>query len=159
MTSTRLAWLVFIVVMIALVSWIAHHSYWTEVKVQMPPKGEALTNPFYAVQRFAQALGAHAQWNRGISLPPTNGVVFISAWDWDLTSDRRQRIEHWVESGGRLVVDKSLISSTDAFEKWSGIGEEIAIAPERNTAAGAPTTRCYTLDEKVDSHDSYTICG
>ena len=159
MTRTRLAWLVFIVVMIALVSWVAHHSYWTEVKVQMPPKGEALTNPFYAVQRFAQALGAHAQWNRGVSLPQTNGVVFISAWDWDLTSDRRQRIEHWVESGGRLVVDKSLISSTDAFEQWSGIRQQATEPPKQGRIRNQLPTRCYTLQEQGESNGRYSICG
>jgi hypothetical protein len=159
MTRERLAWLAVIIAAIALLTWVAKHTYWTDTKVPMPLRGEAATNPFYAVERFAQVLGARTQWNRGISLPPANGVIFISAWDWDLTSDRRQRIEQWVESGGRLVVDKSLISSTDAFEKWSGIGQEGAIAPEHDRVAGAPTTRCYTLDEKVDSHDSYTICG
>jgi hypothetical protein len=159
MTRERLAWLGVTGVAIALVAWIANHTYWTDIKVPMPLKGEALTNPFYAVERFARALGAHTQWNRGISLPPAHGVVFISAWNWDLTSDRRRRIEQWVESGGRLIVDKSLITSTDAFEQWSGIGRQIAVPPQQSRVAGAPTTRCYTLDEKVDSHGSYSICG
>jgi hypothetical protein len=159
MTRERLAWLAVIIAAIALVAWVANHTYWTDTKVPMPLRGEAATNPFYAVERFAQALGARTQWNRGLSLPPNRGVVFISAWDWDLTSDRRRRIEHWVESGGRLVVDKSLISSTDAFEKWSGIGQATTVSPERNRVASAPPTRCYTLDEKVDSNDSYSICG
>jgi hypothetical protein len=159
MTRERLAWLGVLGVAIVLVAWVANHTYWTDIKVPMPPKGEALTNPFYAVERFAQVLGARTQWNRGLSLPPTDGVVFISAWNWDLTSDRRQRLEHWVESGGRLVVDKSLITSTDAFEQWSGIRQEIAVSRQQSRVAEAPTTRCYTLDDKMDSHDSYSICG
>ena len=159
MTRERLAWLGVVGVAIALVAWVANHTYWTDTEVPMPLKGEALTNPFYAVERFAQALGARTQWNRGLSLPPTNGVVLISAWDWDLTADRRLRIEQWVESGGRLVVDKSLITSTDAFERWSGIGQQNAVSPQQNKVAGEPATRCYTLDEKPDSHDSYSICG
>jgi hypothetical protein len=159
MTRERLAWLGVIGVAIALVAWVANHTYWTDTQVPMPLKGEALTNPFYVVERFAQALGARTQWNRGLSLPPTNGVVFISAWDWDLTADRRLRIEHWVEAGGRLVVDKSLITSTDAFEQWSGLRQQSTLLPQQNRVADAPTTRCYTLDDKVDSHDSYSICG
>jgi hypothetical protein len=159
MTRERLAWLAVTGAVIALVAWVANHTYWTDIKVPMPPKGEALTNPFYAVERFAQALGARTQWNRGLSLPPTHGVVFISAWDWDLTSDRRQRIEHWVESGGRLVVDKSLISSTDAFEQWSGIGQEVTERPQQSSAPEGQATRCYTLNENGESHDSYSICG
>ena len=34
------------------------HTYWEDITVPMPPKGEALINPFYAAQRFAEALGA-----------------------------------------------------------------------------------------------------
>ena len=160
MTRERLAWLAVIVAAIALVTWVAKHTYWTDIKVPMPLRGEAVTNPFYVVERFARVLGARTEWNRGLSLPPANGVVFVSAWDWDLTSDRRQRIEHWVESGGRLVVDNSLISSTDAFEQWSGIGREKAEvrSPRSRIAANQPT-RCYTLEEQGDSDDSYSICG
>ena len=44
--------------LVALVVWIARNTYWVDMKVPMPPKGEALTNPFYAAQRFAEALGA-----------------------------------------------------------------------------------------------------
>jgi hypothetical protein len=160
MTRERLAWLVVAAAAIALLTWVANHTYWTDVKVPMPVRGEAATNPFYAVERFAQALGARTQWNRGLSLPPTNGVVFLSAWDWDLTSDRQQRIQHWVESGGRLVVDKSLISSRDTFVEWSGIDREVADEQSpRSRAAASRPIRCYTLDEKGDSRDTYSICG
>ena len=47
-----------------LVTWIASNTYWAEVTMPMPPKGEALTNPFYAAQRFAEALGARTSWDR-----------------------------------------------------------------------------------------------
>jgi hypothetical protein len=163
MTRERLAWLAVIGAVVALLTWVARHTYWTDTKVSMPLTGEAATNPFYAMEKFAQALGAHTQWNRGLSLPPASGVVFISAWDWDLTSDRRQRIEQWVESGGRLVVDKSLINSTEAFEQWSGIEQKVREPAlplrARFPHQQAPTTRCYTLDEKGDSRDSYSVCG
>jgi hypothetical protein len=159
MTRERLAWLVVLGAAVALVTWVAHHTYWTDIKVPMPPRGEAVTNPFYAVERFARVLGARTQWNRGLSLPATNGVVFVSAWDWDLTTDRQRRIEHWVESGGRLVVDKSLLSSTDAFEHWSGIGQEVREPPRQGGVPMGAATRCYTVEEKGDPPDSYSICG
>jgi hypothetical protein len=148
---------------LVLLIWVANNTYWTDITVPLPLKGEAATNPFYAVEKFAQALGAHTEWNRGVSLPPAGGVVFISAWDWDLTSDRRQRLEHWVESGGRLVVDKSLIDSSAEFEQWSGIRQEVTERPKHSRVAPVQTTRCYTLNETGgagrDSHDSYSICG
>ena len=121
MSRDRIGQLVFLCVVIGIVIWVARNTYWTELKVPMPLKGEAATNPFYVIQRFSQELGAQAQWKRGLELPRPDGIVFISAWNWDLTADRRERIEHWVESGGRLVVDGSLISTSDSFEQWSGL--------------------------------------
>jgi len=167
MIRVRQAWLTVVgtAIALALLIWVANNTYWTDIKVPMPLKGEAAINPFYVVQRFAEALGAHTEWNRGMNLPPPNGVVFISAWDWDLTADRRERLEHWVESGGRLVVDKSLISSTEAFEQWSGIRQELTERPKQTgqtrqtSVVPLQTSRCYTLNETGDSHDSYSICG
>jgi hypothetical protein len=158
MTRERIGWLVLLGLAIALFAWIARHTYWADTKVPMPVKGEAATNPFYVPERFARALGARTQWNRGLSLPPSTGVVFISAWNWDLSTDRQQRIENWVEAGGRLVVDQSLISGTDSFERWSGIGHQERELTRRERSA-INLDRCYTLTEEGSSHDSYTICG
>jgi len=127
----------------------------------MPLKGEAATNPFYILEKFSQALGARTQWNRGISLPPSNGVVFISELNWDLSVERRQRLEHWVESGGRLVVEGSLINSTDSFEKWSGVGEQKnQLLPKTKDGFVQPPEYCYTLEERGGAaQGSYSVCG
>ena len=59
MTRKRLAITLLVSVSVALlVFWIGSHTYWEDIKVPMPPKGEALVNPFYAAQRFAEKLGA-----------------------------------------------------------------------------------------------------
>ena len=60
--------------LVALVAWVASNTYWADTKVPMPPKGEALTNPFYAVQRFAEALGARTAWDRVLTMPPADSV-------------------------------------------------------------------------------------
>jgi hypothetical protein len=109
---------------IALVVWIARNAYWVDVKVPTPLKGEALTNPFYAAQRLATALGGRSAWDRAWSSPSTDAVVVLSSWHWDLSAGRRQAIERWVEAGGRLVVDETLSGSLETFEKWSGIVRE-----------------------------------
>jgi hypothetical protein len=170
MTRERWGWLVLLGLAIALFTWIARHTYWADAKVPMPLRGEAVTNPFYATERFARALGARAQWTRGLNLPSSQGVVFISEWNWDLSSDRRHRIEQWVEAGGRLVVDQSLIGGTDSFERWSGIGHKERVVTRRERPGTTtervvirrvqPSTQlCYTLTEEGSSHDSYSICG
>jgi hypothetical protein len=159
MTRDRIGWLVILGLGVALFSWVARNTYWTHIQVPMPPKGEAATNPFYILERFSQALGARTRWNRGISLPPSNGVVFISNWNWELSNERRQRIEHWVESGGRLVVDESLLKGTDSFEQWSGIGQQTRKPAKRGPLELLPSELCYTLDEEGGAGDTYSICG
>jgi hypothetical protein len=119
-----LKWVVRVAVVVlaaVLVVWIARHVYWDEVKLPAPLRGEALRNPFYATQRFAEALGATTAWDRELRLPSTDAVIVVALLNWDLSDSRRERLERWVEAGGRLVVDLSLLTGSDAFERWSGI--------------------------------------
>src|SRR5512138_2787732 len=109
MTRLRAAKIVLLIAFIALVAWIANHTDWDEVKVPLPPRGEAARNPFYAAQKLAEALGAHTRWDRILTTPGDDAVLVVSTWNWGLSDARRERIEHWVEAGGRLVVDRGLL--------------------------------------------------
>ena len=51
--NRTLAWIAGLAGASVLAYWIASNTEWTEVKIPLPPKGEAATNPFYAAQRFA----------------------------------------------------------------------------------------------------------
>ena len=119
--NRALAWIAALAGASLLVYWVATNTEWTEVKIPLPPKGEAATNPFYAAQRFAEALGARTSWDRQLAVPATDAVIVVSAWHWDLTERRRYSLERWVESGGRLVVTGRLAGGEDEFERWSGI--------------------------------------
>jgi hypothetical protein len=121
MTPARMISMLVGISLFALIAWVASKTSWEDTKVPMPPKGEALTNPFYVVQRFAEALGAHTAWDRVLAPPPTGSVIVLSAWHWNLTSGRREALERWVESGGRLVIDRTLAGGESEFERWSGI--------------------------------------
>ena len=120
----RLVHIVGGVLFIALVVWIARNTYWADVAVPLPLKGEAITNPFYAAQRFTESLGGSAVRDRMWTSPSPDAVVVLSSWHWDLNAGRRQAIEQWVEAGGRLIVDRTLAGSLDTFEGWSGIERE-----------------------------------
>jgi hypothetical protein len=124
---TRLVQGVAGVLFIALVVWIARNTYWAEVAVPLPLKGEAITNPFYAAQRFTESLGGSSVRDRMWTSPSPEAVVVLSSWHWDLNAGRRQAIERWVEAGGRLVVDRTLAGSLDTFEGWSGIEREFDV--------------------------------
>jgi hypothetical protein len=131
----------------------------------MPPTGEALTNPFYAVQRFAEALGARTAWDRVLATPPsTDSVIVLSTWHWDLIAGRREALERWVESGGRLVVDRTLTGGEDEFEHWSGVGREYRVDHTEETAR-ADRDFCGSFQEEQNGTPSsgsrdrrYSMC-
>jgi hypothetical protein len=108
--------------LLALVAWIARNTYWEEVQLPQLPQGEAATNPFYTAARLATLLGAQPKWQRVLaSTPSSDGVLVASRWNWGLFPTRRARLERWVASGGRLVVDRSLIGGQKELQAWAGI--------------------------------------
>ncbi len=138
----------------ALIAWIATNTYWADVKLPMPPKGEALTNPFYTVQRFAETLGARTAWDRILMVPPTDSTIVLSAWHWNLSVQRRQLIERWVESGGRLIVDANLTGGESEFTRWTGIGRDYregdAVTPDEPEA----DENCRTVQQDENQKSS-----
>jgi hypothetical protein len=159
-----------LVLFAALVVWIAANTSWVDTDVPMPPRGEAARNPFYAAQRFTEALGATTQWDGALRLPRADGVLVASNWTWALTAERREQVETWVEAGGRLVVDQTLLDGAGAFEEWTGIGR---IYPDADAGvgddpevepAGVSASGCRALvedgtDPDLDARRRYTLCG
>jgi hypothetical protein len=162
-TLPRLLGAVLIVGVVWLAVLVARNTYWTAVAIPIPPKGEALTNPFYAAQKFAAALGAHTSRERALILPSTRAVIVLSAWHWDLSAQRQASLEQWVEAGGRLVVDRRLAGDLSQFQEWSGVEEDY-----NETAADKyyddydpdqPAPRCVPIPETVpDQRSSYSVC-
>lgn len=107
---------------VLVIVWIVSKTHFETVEVPARLKGDAVTNPFYGAIRFSKELGVEASWERVFSTPRSDAVVLLSSWNWDLSRNRRERIENWVEGGGRLILDDSMIGDTDEFERWSGIG-------------------------------------
>jgi hypothetical protein len=59
-----------------------------------------------------------------LAIPPADSVIVLSDWHWSLSKSRREALERWVESGGRLVIDGRVPGRQDEFERWSGIARE-----------------------------------
>lgn len=104
---------------------LASNLEFKETKVKLPLKGEALRNPFYAAIQLSDQLGAQAEWEHIFMTPDANSVILVSSWNWNLIRARRERMQKWVEDGGRLVVDGSFIGDFEEFTKWSGIGVDV----------------------------------
>jgi len=158
MRREYLVWLIVAIGLAALVTWVARNTYWVDEKISLPARGEAATNPFYLREKFTAALGARPYRARHFTLPPANGVAYVSMLNWDLIAERRERLEHWVESGGRLVMDGTLISSTAVFEKWSGIGRTKRNTPKKNRERIMPPDECMMLNE-AGTNESYAACN
>ena len=145
-----------------IVVWVANNTHWADLKIPLPLRGEALTNPFYAAQRFAEQLGARTSWRRDFTLPPSNAVLVLSGWNWGVNASRSRAIERWVEQGGRLVVDSTLIGGEEDFEDWSGIVHEFR---DEDSDKPLEYKRCHELLEFVDGRprppdgDRYTLCN
>jgi hypothetical protein len=116
--ARSLAVLVFVA---ALAAWIAFNVHWETITVPTPLKGEALTNPYYALEHFAADLGIHTQEISTVrGLAPETVLVFEEPGD-ELTHPPVEALENWVESGGRLVISSVLLDSYPALKAWSGI--------------------------------------
>jgi hypothetical protein len=135
--SVPLAWLVY---------WIASNTYWADTAVPMPLRGEAATNPYYAAQRFVEALGGTAVRDRRFTVPDSDAVIVLSTWNWNLSTQRREALERWVESGGRLVVDGTVVGGVE-FARWSGIHALERPQPPDGGAA-APPGPCFRFLEE-----------
>jgi hypothetical protein len=102
--------------------WIASKTYWGEVSVPTPRRGAAVKNPFYAAQQFANALDATTEWRQSLGTPlEKDSVIVLTKWHWSLIEHRRKQLEAWVNNGGRLVIDHTLIGGESEFKEWSGL--------------------------------------
>lgn len=102
--------------------WIMDNTYWGEQTVYKPLSGEAASDPFYSAQKLSDMVGAHAEWKHVFAEPPTSdSILVLTYWHWDVIAQRREKIEQWVQAGGRLLIDDSLIVSDDSLKKWTGL--------------------------------------
>ena len=154
-----------------LIAWIARNTYWDYESTPTAPKGEAAANPFYAAQRFVEALGGQPERRMVMGALPDDAVVVLSFWHWSLIENRRRQLERWVESGGRLVVGPALIGGETELEQWAGLARESEEDEEEENASPqdadqpgfeSKNEECTTLKlERSASpapRDEYRVC-
>lgn len=151
-----------------LITWIARNTYWDEVSVPMPMKGEARTNSMYATQLFAKELGATVHAQRTLEqMPDVDSVIYLSYWNWNLIPKRREQLQRWVEAGGRLVADRSLIGGEDQLKAWTGITRSELSEKERDakrSEADEEDEDCAEWEAQTPADPStiqaeYYVCG
>jgi len=125
MTRDRVANLLIAAVLVAGAIWVATHTYWDDVSVTTPLKGEAAQNPYYSLEHLVRTLGIRTAEIASLHRLPEGAVVLVNDLRDNLLNERpEQRIESlksWVESGGRLIVTGDTLRSSSALQRWSGI--------------------------------------
>src|SRR5688572_9536726 len=164
MTRSQVSGALCSVLLAALVVYVARNTYWADMPIPTPPKGDAVTNPFFAAQRFAEALGAATKRAHSPVVRSPRSVIVLSAWHWDLSLERQAAIMRWVESGGRLVVDRLLSGDVSEFESWSGVewdfNEAAAERYDESNDDDTPHPECSPVEEVApQSGTSYSVCG
>src|SRR5688572_7850152 len=164
MTRSQVSGALCSVLLAALVVYVARNTYWEDIPIPTPPKGDAVTNPFYAAQRFAEALGAATRRAHSPVMPSPRSVIVLSAWHWDLSPQRQVAIKQWVESGGRLVADRMLSGDVSEFESWSGVewdfNEAAADAYYESHDDDSPYPECAPVEEVAPQSGAwYSVCG
>ena len=163
MTKSRFVAALGIMLIVLLGLFIANNTYWEDIPIPTPAKGEAITNPFYAAQRFAEELGATTRRDRSLMVPSPQSVIVLSVWHWDLSPQRQAALRRWVESGGRLVVDRAISGDLSEFKSWSGLewdyNEEVADAYYEEHDEDE-YEECAPVEEVAPQQGpSYSMCG
>lgn len=102
-----LVWLLLLAIAAAGAAWFLKNFEYTTRKIHTGYSGEALRNPWLAVQRLVERMGVRAV---PIVTPPdlrdmaASGTLVLPARRNTLTQPLRESILQWVERGGRLVV-------------------------------------------------------
>jgi hypothetical protein len=140
---------VVVVVVLLVAAWFVRNTEWGPVEIPTPLRGEAATNAFYAAQKLVERLGGTSERREALGDTPSDAVIVLSTWSWDIDDARRAEFERWVENGGRLVVDAALITGSDAFEQWTGIlHEDEEVDPDADVFQAPEIVEpCVPLDE------------
>jgi hypothetical protein len=121
-----------------------------EIERDVGYRGEARSNPYFAVQELYTGLGAPARTLPGAldKLPPDDHAILLLSERRAITRPRLDALESWVRRGGRLVVALDEAPSLDPILKRFGVRavgdpEEV---PGRETVEMATGTGAIHLE-------------
>jgi hypothetical protein len=128
----------------ALLAWAASNTEWIEIEVPRALTGKAAQDDDYALQRLLEAAGARVVRHEGLErLPPVGATILLESWVWGVLPQRDQALREWVERGGRLALEASLLPKTTQA-RWIPVepsGRWLLTEEEARSASGASTRR------------------
>lgn len=85
--------------------WFYTHFEKVKKEIDIGYQGEARNNDLLAAQRFFQSFRLAASSHEGmVDLPPTQATLILPGARYEMGQGEAQRLRHWVQSGGHLVV-------------------------------------------------------
>jgi hypothetical protein len=162
MTRDRITYLVILVLLAILGTWVARNTYWDDTLVPVPPQGEAATNAYYSVQHLAMALGIRSSTIVSLNAaPPNKGVLLIDGFQGDMTHTHVDELAPWVESGGRLIITDDVVRADPKFQAWSDIHRYARFdSPEKSkpsTPRRDPEDDCAPMHVATDGKSAGTL--
>ena len=147
----------------AFATWLAFKLHSETIAVPTPAKGEALTNPYYALEHFVANLGIHPREISTVRGLQPEAVLVLEEWGDALTHPPVAALESWVEAGGRLVISSALLDSYPALRAWSGIKRARAAAasppvPPARTGSGADCPLMTVRADGQPTGQSFRVC-
>jgi hypothetical protein len=95
-------------VLIAAVAWFLHTYTRVEHEIPLPPRGEALYNPLYALKQSLLADGVRVEARQRLDLsahmPATRDTLLLFGDARELSPPNANRVLDWVQGGGHLIV-------------------------------------------------------
>ena len=106
-------------VLTALFLWVVSTSEWVDEDVRRPLTGKAALDDLYALERVLQRVGVKTVKRDDLSqLPPPGATLLLRGWIWDLLPERDRALRAWVEQGGHLVIEASMLVSRPRSANW-----------------------------------------
>lgn len=140
---------------------LADRTEWVEQEVNLPLRGEAATDDWYAAQALLRGLKVQVVRQSHLdSLPPPPATLWLESGAWDLFPERSERLRQWVQQGGHLVVRSDQLERGELLAAWAPITTNHTV-PQPPIAASAPDRRpppidpCQDLREVPDSAAFY----
>ncbi len=148
--------------LIALIVWVARHTYWDDITVTAPPKGEAARNPYYAVVHLAGSLGIHTTMIGSLHELPPDAIVLVNNLYEDLRHESIESLQAWVQAGGRLIIRDATLEGSEPLQIWSGIRSAQRDFSAERPAAAPGEDDCKPMAVGIDgiaNGQSLVLCG
>jgi hypothetical protein len=131
--------------------WLMNNTEWVEEREYQPPTGEARGNPLYVAQQLARALGAKVERHNTLApMPPAGATLVLVSSEQEVRalSGREALLRQWVEQGGHLVVNASMLG-------WDNLSDWLPVRwAEQKSASGSNKCRVDNTDASVSQDDA-----